>query len=340
MDGVVFTDDVNQTNATTASPENITPYVKPDYLYWEYGVHINIFTYVPPILIGLGTIGNVLAIVVLLSREMRAYGVNIVLTVLAMADLCLLYTTALRFWIFFMSGGTLDLRAFNIHTCRIHMFFTYLANQLSPMTLAFITIERAISVCAPLRARQWCSRGNTIKALAGLIAFLVCFNLTNFFIVTFDHKLKDRGHACFFTDSSFKAFYTMNTVFSSYIPFTVMLLGNGLIIYKLVKATRRSAKIVATEGSSDFRNTSIMLVAISLFFLIANIPYSIYVNGQSKYWSVTTGDQAMIARSGMAYAILSQISMLNNCLNFVFYCVLGKAFRKAFSVVILRRSTR
>ena len=333
-------EDNNQTYLTANFPESTEEPVKPYRLYWQYAVYLKIFTFVPPILIGLGTIGNVLAIVVLLSREMRAYGVSIILTVLAMADLCLLYTSTLRFWIFFMSDGALDVRAFNIHTCRMHMFFTYLGTQLSPMILALMTVERAISVCAPLRARQWCSRGNTIKALAGLIAFLVCFNLTNFFAVTFEHKLKNRGHSCYFYDHVMKIYYIINTVFSSFIPFVVMLFGNGLIIYKLVRAARRSSKMAANEGSSNLQNTSIMLVAISIFFLITNVPYSVYVNGLSKYWPVTTKDQAMIARSGMAYAILSQISMLNNCLNFVFYCVIGKAFRKAFSVVILRRSTR
>ena len=131
--------------------------------------------------------------VVLLSREMRASGVNLILTVLAMADLCLLYTGLLRNWVLFVSRGGLDLRAINIHTFRIHMFLTFLARELSSMTLTVMTIERVISVCAPLRAREWCSRWTTIKALAGMITILAGMNITTLYRLRLTTVLQQKG---------------------------------------------------------------------------------------------------------------------------------------------------
>ena len=330
--------DSNVSSLTTAVPQDVGDTVKPYYLYWQFDVYMAVFLYVPPFLLVLGTLGNGLTIVVLLSREMRASGVNIILTVLAMADLCLLYTGLLRNWVLFVSRGGLDLRAINIYTCRIHMFLTFLARELSSMTLALMTIERAISVCAPLRAREWCSRGNTIKALAGMVTILAGMNIINFISVTFDHRFATEGQKCFYNDQVVMAFYTLSTALISYIPCTIIFFGNGLIIYKLMSAARRRAsKMATTEASSSTTNTSIMLVSISLFFLITNLPFSVWANGHKNHWPMRSPDQKIRVNSMMTYAITYQLSMINNCFNFLFYCCFGQAFRKAFATIILRR---
>ena len=307
--------------------------------YWPYRVYRAVFIYVPPVLIILGTVGNVLSMLVLLSRQMRASGVNLILTVLAMADLSIIYSSLLRIWILFISGFAVDLRAFNIHVCRLHMFITHLSVELSPMTLALMTIERAISVCAPLRAREWCSRGNTIKALAGMVTILAGINIINFVSVTLDTKLASVGHRCFFSHGIGPTYYLIVGAFESYIPFTVIFIGNGLIIYKLATAEKqRASNMAANEGGSNARNTSVMLVTISLFFLITNVPFSIYANGSTRYWPLTSPDLGKRAQSLLAYSIVFQLSLLNNCFNFVCYCVFGKAFRKAFATVVLCRT--
>ena len=330
-------EDTNVSSPTTEMAGEVDE--KPYYLHWQYEAYKTIFLYVSPVLLGVGTVGNVLAIIVLLSREMRASGVNLILTVLAMADLCLLYTSLLRAWVLFLTKGAVDMRAFNIHACRVHMFFTYFSVQLSPMTLALMTVERVVSVCAPLRAREWCSRGNTIKALAGLVVLLAGFDLVLFVSVTFEHSLAGAGQKCFFTDQMTSIWYLIQTFFEAYIPFAIIFIGNGLIIYKLVKAERKRADKMATtnEGATSATNTSVMLVTISFFFLLTNLPFSIWANGHNKHWPTTSPDHALRARSFMAYAITYEMSKMNNSFNFVFYCVFAKTFRTAFASTVLCR---
>ena len=55
--------------------------------------------YVMPIIIAVGTVGNVTSLVVLLRRRMRRTSVYLYLTVLALADVSVLYVSAFKTWI-------------------------------------------------------------------------------------------------------------------------------------------------------------------------------------------------------------------------------------------------
>ena len=150
-------------------------------------------------------------------------------------------------------------------------------------------------------------------------------NIINFVSVTIDHRFATEEQKCFYNDQVVKTFYTISTTLISYIPCTIIFFGNGLIIYKLMSAARRRAsKIATTEASSSTTNTSIMLVSISLFFLITNLPFSVWANGHTNHWP----DEKIRVNFMMTYAITYQLSMINNCFNFLFYCCFGQAFRK------------
>ena len=330
--------DSNVSSMTTPVPQDVGVTVKPYYLYWQFEVYNAVFLYVPPFLLVLGTLGNVLAIVVLLSREMRKSGINLILTVMAMADICLLYTSELRIWILFISKGTVDMRALNLHTCQFHMFFTFFSVHLSSMSLALVTIVRVISVCVPLKARDWCSRGKIIKAMIALLILLGGIDIPTFFTVSFEQtNLANIDHKCFYRDQVQDNYYILITAFISYVPFTIIFFGNVIIIYKLMSAGRkRASKMPHVNASSVKTNTSAMLIAISLFFFITNLPYSVWANGRNKHWPMTSADQELRVNSMLSYAILYQMSVLNNSCNFLLYCTFGQAFRNAFVAVILR----
>ena len=59
--------------------------------YSAFSVHKNLMLYAPPMLVVFGTIGNVLAFIILTRRAMRNYSPHIYLAVLAVADTLVLF---------------------------------------------------------------------------------------------------------------------------------------------------------------------------------------------------------------------------------------------------------
>jgi len=55
--------------------------------------------YVMPVIIAVGTVGNLTSLAVLLRRRMRRTSVYLYLTVLALADVSVLYVSAFKTWI-------------------------------------------------------------------------------------------------------------------------------------------------------------------------------------------------------------------------------------------------
>ena len=90
---------------TPSTPAYTTTDPQPRPHYWQADVYTDVFTYCSPLVLALGTVNNVLAVLVLQSKNMRASGTNFILTALAAADLGVLYTTLLRSWIWFISKG-------------------------------------------------------------------------------------------------------------------------------------------------------------------------------------------------------------------------------------------
>ena len=137
------------TNATIIQDETTIPV---DYIYTL------LFTYVSPIIIILGTIGNVLTLVVLQSRYYRNSPSTFILSALALTDTGVLLCGLMRHWINNITNYELDIRTLTRGTCWIHIYFTYLLPQLSSWSLALLTVERMASVMWPFKAKQLFSK--------------------------------------------------------------------------------------------------------------------------------------------------------------------------------------
>ena len=69
------------------------------YSHWQYEWYEKLLMYVPPILILLGTVGNILNLIVLQSRIYKKSPCCVALSALALADMSVLNIGLLRLWI-------------------------------------------------------------------------------------------------------------------------------------------------------------------------------------------------------------------------------------------------
>lgn len=103
----------------------------------------------------IGTIANILSIIVFLRRDMRKYSSFCYFAVLNIINLAYLYTSLTRVILEF-SYHT-DIRQLNLFTCKAHVFITYFLGHFSSLLLSMISIDRVISVVFLHRAKQLCT---------------------------------------------------------------------------------------------------------------------------------------------------------------------------------------
>ena len=76
--------------------------------FTEYRIHKTILMYIPPIIIGLGTFGNLFAFIILKNRAMMKFSTYFFLMVMAVADTLVLYIGLFPLWIGAMSFNPRD----------------------------------------------------------------------------------------------------------------------------------------------------------------------------------------------------------------------------------------
>ena len=149
---------------------DITP--SPRQTFYEEEMANAIWSWVSPIILILGTIGNILSAYIMSQKPLRRSVTALYLSVLAVVDTLVLYTGLLRYWIKAISG--VDIRNQSQLTCRLHAFLVYWFTDLAVWIIVIVTLERFINVQYPHKARIYC---NKMTAVISMVAVSVCNHL-------------------------------------------------------------------------------------------------------------------------------------------------------------------
>ena len=237
--------------------------------------------------------------------------------------------------------------------CKIHVFLVYFIKHLSAWLLVAVALERFISVWFPLRAKTICTHRNAAFGITVIAVALVGINMHIFW--TFGEKTvpianSNRTHrdACTYRrqfDFFFQEIWPgLEASVYTYIPFTIMLVFNTLIIFRLARARLLRKRLSATShGSQDsIRMTTMtsMLLAATFTFLILTTPVSLYLNGQNSYWKY---EKKRNPNFKIFWVITQQLMYLNNAINFLLYFTSSTRFRqelkRSFDICSLMRGS-
>lgn len=324
-----------------------------------------IWKYCSFVLIAVGTVGNVLAILVLLRRNMRSSTTMFYLTVLAFADMVVLYTGLLRYWVKYVFDY--DLRAVTTASCRVHLFLVYFSLDTAVWTMVVVTVDRAIFVCWPFRAKTFCTLRNARCVLAALI---VVFSFVNIhFLWMIDIIVTDTGETdcevrIALTDRQYwyaKVFHPwLDFCIFSFLPFSVMLVCNCLIIRQMAVSRRRlaahakrqaeraaNAEISTASHSRRISRKSrrlprycssvtVTLLTVNMVFLLTTSPIVVYLLGHDKWYD--HGSAHARAVLGLIWAIVNMLQYLNNAIHFFLYCLTGPKFRRELVLLFGRKN--
>ena len=285
----------------------------------EY-IENNIWIYASPLLLILGTVGNILSGRVMLGKRLRKHTTSIYLIALAVVDTCILYSYLPWVWI----NAIFQINVFHLSLayCKIGVFFVFYALDLQVWILVCVNLERFTAVFLPTKAKRWFTKRTALIQLAIVAAALFALNLHLFWTQT----LVDfgSGNICAehpdFATFRLRVYSWIDMMLNSILPFSFMFLSSIGISVKLYM----QSKIGGGSGSSKTTTISIMLITVCLVFILCTLPITIFL-ADTKYF---------LNRYGCCFSwrviwpILSLWMYTNNAVNFILYSISGPRFRK------------
>lgn len=309
-----------------------------------YKVSIFIWKIVPPILILLGTVGNSLSILVLTRKSIRTSTTALYLTVLAVSDLLVLYSGLLRQWIIYTFE--FDVRHVSEFGCKLNIWLVYSSLDFSAWILIVVTLERVISAWFPHNARTVCTKKSAMAFMISIGVFILVLNSHLMYGMSYEYKTDEFGfevvaRKCVEIDRDYFNFFNkvwpwIDLCAFCAIPFTVIVVGNCLILFKVIKSQRKTnSRVVPTIAGGSRQMTgnagkhssmTAMLFTLNIVFLLSTSPISIYNVGYS-YWAEGASAE-LYARLDLWWAVVNMFMYTNNSLNFLLYCLSGTKFRR------------
>ncbi|GFR93816.1 C-C chemokine receptor type 1 [Elysia marginata] len=314
-------------------------------------VSLTFYSYVTPVVLAVGLGGNLLSLIVFLSRNMRKLSASTYLAALSVSDICALIFYVLTDWLRRglpqYPGSPQSSFLEDEGPCQIITYLGYVSRFISAWIIATFTMERYIGVCHPLRRKDICGSKSAQKVIVSLlvIAFIVLAYkplLTSRQV----HKLQNRtvarctpdpAHAflSYVLDSSFALSITL-------VPFLIITILNSLIIRRLQRRkVRNLARCIVTEESIIRMEFTVILLVVSFVFIALNLPYFILWSKRflQTFYGTTLSDAGpyWFDQAEAELLFTRVIFYLNYCVNFFLYSVTGAYFRKELKMLFWYR---
>lgn len=311
--------------------------------YESFRVKKFISVYISPIILIVGTTGNIISFFIL-RRNMFRISTYFYLAILAIADLVVLQFGLLREWIGELSGY--DIRNASNLSCKLFVSLTYLGSDFSVWLIVAVTTERFIAVCFPLKASVLCSVNKARSVTLSLLCMAFCLNVHFLWTTELSEvHLNSSDVAKCTAGPEFDFLLTdvwplVDAFTYSFIPTFICSVLNTLIIRRVIIARKYRVRLQkCNTGRNNLLKKSLpsestikltkMLLAVSLTFILTTLPNSIYIVVQN-YWNFDHGENLLVEISNFALArtVTDNLMFINHSVNFFLYCATGKKFRK------------
>ena len=284
--------------------------------------------YCSPILLVLGTIGNILSLAVMLRKNIRESTTSLYLSVLAIADTAVLYTGLLMNYVIKLSGYYIfDSSRF---ACKFGRFTIYGLQQFDSWVLVNVALERVCAVFLPHKVKDIFTKKFATVSL--IIQGLVIIAINNHFFYTYD--LVYHAGEFQFCDIQLPAHASfidyiwpwIDFCLISLIPFTIIISSNVAIVCRLLRS-RYKRRHLHVNSQVKMTSMTAVLITVSLMFLVTTAPLRIFTItlNMNQHKTANVYQKATLS---LVSAILNMILYINYSVNFLLYCVSGTRFRE------------
>ncbi|XP_062610501.1 probable G-protein coupled receptor 139 [Saccostrea cucullata] len=332
---------LNHISALFSNPVQVDTYED----YEEFQIQRFLRRYIPPFLILIGLVGNVMSFFILRHKSMARHSTNVFLAALSIADLIVLFVGLFRLWI----GEILenDFQTESDFMCKFVNLLTYSSSQFSAWLVLAVTVERYIVVCHALQATRWCSRERARKTVVVLAIIFILINLHLIWTTGIRTDMGRTKPECEgLRNYEFlvrKVWPWIDAALYSTIPVISISLFNILIIRQVISAThsRRSlqhAPLNKIELKRRSKNKSskltIMLLTISFAFCVTTLPMNVVIIASYQ----VSNNPKEIAKFWLVRTTAELLMYLNHSMNFFLYCATGHKFRSIVLRIVCRIS--
>ena len=311
---------INNTSSTAeASDEDL----------WQNHVAMFLFKYVAPVLIIVGTVGNLIAVITLQSRLFKSSSTSFLLSMLALCDVLVLNTDLMRWWL--ICAFHIDVETLSRYGCKMHYVFAYFSRQIASCTLVLLTVERTISVQFPLRCHDICSKKRIIPVWIAMAGILFCVNCHLIVSIDLIIDISSAAPECRAVDSwswfIVRPWVLIDAFIGDFIPFLIICVGNVILVVS--RRIRSHGMRIVAVNDGNVSSTIILLITVSIFFPISSMPFDLYLIAYG-YEPIRLDPHDPQAVLNLLYASISILYYSNNAFEFIFYFVSGRKFRSAF----------
>ncbi|CAH1775163.1 unnamed protein product [Owenia fusiformis] len=297
-----------------------------------------------PISLTLGTLGNILAFIVMRRKNIRGSSSSVYFASISIADTLVLFAGIIPTWVGELT--TVFVFLLNQWTCKVFFFSLFSFADIAIWLLVGVTLDRFVAVCFPHSAKRWCTR-QTASRVCLVIPIVAILKNTHLFW-TKGNQWEAVGNVtslvsvCGHPSPAYAYFETyvrpwIAMALYAYIPVIVVVICNLSIVLRLRKLRKKIKPdtIVSDRNQPKIKSSmTIMFISVSLVFLILVVP-SITVIVSQPIWVKTDEDKAV---SKLLSAITENMVYVHHGINFYLYCLTGKRFRA--EVMTLFRSKK
>ena len=300
----------------------------------EHAVARAMWIYISPVILVTGTIGNILALIVLRRSALKHSTSSLYLQFVSVADTCVLYFGLLALWI---KELWVDITTLHAVPCKLRNFLFYTSADVAVWLVVGFTLDRFIAVCMPLRRKILCTRKKAKFCSVFLIALGIGKNAHLFWTRTIV-EVTPGVYQCTNPTADYRYFNKfirpwIVLVLSTVGPFIAVTFFNCAIIYFLWKTTKKRAQITADNSfEKNTRHMTVMCLGVSCSFLILLMPSIVILIGR-PYWRPTLSAKA---KYQLARAFGNLFVYLHHSCNFFLYCITGKKFRTELAAMIFK----
>lgn len=288
------------------------------------------WTYVPPVIIATGIIGNILSLIAVTNRHCKKSSFTVYLAALAVFDTSFLLSFLFTIWLKYIFEIDIEIMG-GVTMCRVYTFCSYLFPIMSSWMVVCLTVERWFCTAFPLKMKR-ASRTQTAAVVITVI-LTVQVSLNAHTLIGIGHFSDGNTSTCFFNSMNYANFifyYWGWIVIADYyfLPVIIIIVANTSTVLKIYRTTRS----LTSTGSDTIRrrNRSIKIITLSVstaFILLASPQAALltlrpFLFDDLKYFYPNSEAEQIFEAVG--YIGIS----LNHSINFLFYCLSGKRFRK------------
>ena len=300
---------------------------------------VALYTYVLPVIVFVGLIGNILAIYLITAdKQMRNVSSSVYLSSVLASDAGMLLSLFLV-WLEVLGYRVNHVQAI----CKISPYWTYVFGYLSIWFVVCITVETFITICHPTKIKQMCTvfraRAVAIVLLVtALLLYIVSPLITevrSVFYPTVNRHIDTCGTTPEYKKLASIVSYT-DTVLTLIAPFIVIIILLTLITLAIIQSIQKKKKrsIRKAEGQTQSSTSSLpqvrvakMLFILSVSVVLLNVPSHVF-RLRSMFMEMTVLSEI----GGLIHLIFLFVSYTSFSVKFFICVACSENFRKLFVI--------